>query len=140
METEAKIKIQNEIMTLLDKDNSSRCTFHFDLIKSEPSQKRMVHLLLISFNPKTSSSFLLHDVKDKTEEMCYEKMLEFIKELPRSKDIVHYQIEWYHKENLNNMRVSYFFGHSPFDALRKFYSLENKDNIVFYSMQVKPIS
>ena len=145
METETKIKIQNEIIVLLNKDNSSECTFHFEIVnlglkEEESTSENKIQLLLISHNPKCNNNFLLCDVSDKTEELCYIKMLDFIKELPRSKDIVHYRLEWYHKKKVNQMEVSHFFGHSPFDALRKLYSLGNKDQIIFQSMSVRPIA
>ena len=135
MKTDARTKAQHDIIALLNKDNSANCTFHFELVELESGEHQ---LLLMSFNPHHTCSFLLHDETAKSEEKCYSQMLKFIQELPRSKDVKHYEIQWHDADNQGKLAISHFFGHSEFDALKKLYNSKDKSKIRFQSMTLRP--
>jgi len=137
MKTQDKINKQHEIIRLLGKDNTNKCTFHFETTELESGEKQ---LLLMSYNPHHDNAFLLHDEKQPTEEQCYVAMLKFIQELPRSKDLRHYEVKWHNDDNQGQLETSHFFGHSVFDALKKLYSTRDKNKVRFESMRLRPNS
>ena len=130
-----KFHIQHEIIKLLEKSNTSRCTFHFET--TENSGKHSLHLL--SYNPQHNKKFLFHSETGGDEFDAHIRMLEFVQELPDSKDSKNYEITWRDK-NKGQRVISYFFGKSEFDALHKLYYDENKDNVTFLEMRLLPSS
>ena len=131
-----KIHIQHEIIKLLDKNNSSKCTFHFEV--TEGTEQLSLHLM--SYNPQHKKKFLFHSEAGIDEIDAYNRMLLFVQELPDSKDNKNYEILWSDSSKGNQRVVSYFFGKSEFDALYKLYYDNNKDNVTFLEMRLVPLS
>lgn len=130
-----EIQLQHETMKLLNKNNSSKCTFHFENTKDQKGY----HLHLLSYNPLHNKKFLFHSEVGGDKLDAHIKMLKFVQELPGSKDNNNYKIVWGNKKEGKKI-TSYFFGKSEFDALHKLYYKENKDNVIFFSMEVSPSS
>ena len=133
MEEQDPIHIQHEIMTLLNKNNSSKCTFHFETTLSQGK----VSLHLLSYNPQHHKKFLFHTETGEDGPAAHKMMLDFVQELPESKDTKNYKIVWSNKLAAKQV-TSYFFGKTEFDALHKLYFNQNKDNVTFISMELSP--
>lgn len=131
-----KFQIQHEIIKLLERNNTSKCTFHFEATEQEG--KHSLHLL--SYNPQHQKKFLFHSETGGDDFDAHIRMLQFVQELPSSKENRNYEITWRSRKDGGQRITSYFFGKSEFDALHKLYYDENKDNVTFLEMRLVPSS
>ena len=122
--------IQSEIASILGL-NQDQLVFSFKETDS------IVHLDLITFNPRHNQSFLFHSVKaiDKTEAL--EKVLEYIKTHFREEET--YTIQWL-KLGEQDLHTSYFRAKNIYEVLDKFYFERDVNSYRIYNISLNPIS
>ena len=127
-----KIEWENKIISLINQDNSSSCTVHFEY-DDGPFQGVQV----ITYNPLREVKFLLTEGAglDEVEalEHDYEK-IQKLKEIENS-----YTVVWENK-NKGKTETSYFLGKDIYDVLNKFYFKKVKHDYVIFEVKLNPIS
>ncbi len=131
---------QRAISELIKNDNNCSAHFKFYGIRSNGKNK----LELVTYNPKTSTHFLLHSIEMEVEELeLYEWMHEHVVELKDTLKMgesrfLTYQITWWNNSGSNKSETSFFYGTSIRDILNKFYYEKYPESYTIFSMQLMP--
>jgi hypothetical protein len=140
-----KIYFERKIIDLLSKDNVNDCSFHFDYEQgwpkkvSEPPVTACISVSVISYNPKTETTFLVCVADGENEEEATRHAYSIVKDKDNNNDYKSYTVEWA-KNKEPGIIKSYFFAKNEYEVLEKLYYGLNKGNVVFYSMKVNPIA
>lgn len=130
---------QRAISDLIKNDNNCSAHFKFYGMRSNGKNK----LELVTYNPKTSTHFLLHSIEMEVEELeLYEWMHEHVVELKDTLKMgesrfITYQIVWYNNID-NKSETSFFYGTSIIDILNKFYYEKYPKSYTIFSMKLMP--
>ena len=132
---------ENAIQELIKNDNNCSAHFRYERWRSNGKNK----LSIITYNPKTEASFLLHSIElaNNDDIKIYEFMYEHIVNLKKTlkeKDspYIHYKINWWNTIT-SKSETSFFYGENIEHILRKFYYEKSKITTIF-SMQLMPQS
>jgi hypothetical protein len=122
--------LQAEIMTILGL-TSEQVNFSYKEIDG------IVHLDLMTINPRHQQAFLFHSVKaiDKSEAM--QKMLDYVKINFKKEDS--YTLQW-SKVGDQSLHTSYFRAKNIYEILDKFYFERDLNSYRIYSISLNPIS
>jgi len=140
-----KIYFERKIIDLLSKDNVNDCSFHFDYAQewpkniSEPPVTACISVSVVSYNPKTETTFLVCVADGENEEEATRHAYSIVKDKDNNNDYKSYTVEWAKKKEPGIIK-SYFFAKNEYEVLEKLYYGLNKGNVVFYSMSVNPIA
>lgn len=122
--------LQDEILTILGL-SAEQVNFAFKEISG------IIHLDLMTINPRHQQSFLFHSVKaiDKSEAM--QKMHDYVKINFRKEDS--YTLQW-SKIGDQSLHTSYFRAKNIYEILDKFYFERDVNSCRIYSISLNPIS
>lgn len=115
--TQKIVDLTARISHLVASDN--KCEVHFEWLKTEEGNP---HLQCFTVHPFSRESFLLKRVSGEDEVECLEKILSFLEDKEKMKDMGYetYKVEW-HKEGHDATQKSYFYCKSVQEVLMKFF-------------------
>ena len=141
-----RFQYENEIRTLIQKDNNCSAHFEWDRVK-HPDKGFTLRLNLITYNPLHSMHFLLHSIskiidKSVIEDNDYEKILEEMHNYLSQRQVClyNYVIKWRLKMGKESSTCSYFQGNNIKQIIDKFYYGKEEDTIIIDSIQLVPDS
>lgn len=122
--------LQAEIMTILGL-SKDQLNFSFKEIDG------IIHLDLMTINPRHQHSFLFHSVKAIDKQEAMQKMLDYIKINFKKEDS--YTLQW-SKLGETSLHTSYFRAKNIYEILDKFYFERDVNSYRIYSISLNPIS
>lgn len=127
-----QIKMQHRISEILRKDNGVSC--HFDYHINLLSEDETIKLNVLTYNEKHNEYMLMHTTKGGSSLICLNKMLKYIESVQQSNRNYSFTISW-KKKNDEKLYVSYFWGNSEEDVIKKFLHEKNPENYVYKIIQ-----
>jgi len=124
-----EIQLENQIRHELNET-----TLYFDYTETE----ELTELSLITISKSHGERFLFHKVKNSNKHNCLTTMLEYIRS-DYKKNFQTYEIIWKRKSGTEDIK-SWFCGKSFIDIIDKFYHLKETNEIIVYSVTLKPQS
>lgn len=124
-----EIQLENQIRNELNET-----TLYFDYTETEV----ITELSLITISKSHGERFLFHKVKNSTKHHCLTNMLEYIRS-DYKKNFQTYEIIWKRKTGTEDIK-SWFCGKSFIDIIDKFYHLKETNEVIVYSVTLKPQS
>jgi len=129
-----KIELESLIQTIVEVDNASACTVHFDY---RPGIGHYIDLSIITHNPIHGTDFLFHKSSGMTDEHALQNAYNYL--IHHRSNESTFTIEWKKKDEAHTV-VSYFSGDNMLDVLRKFYFNKNVDDFIVFSTKLNPLS
>jgi hypothetical protein len=124
-----EIQLENQIRNELNET-----TLYFDYTETD----ELTELSLITISKSHGERFLFHKVKNSTKQHCLINMLEYIRS-DYKKNFQTYEIIWKRKSGTEDIK-SWFCGKSFIDIIDKFYHLKETNEVIVYSVTLKPQS
>lgn len=131
-----QIKLQHTISEILRKDNGVSC--HFDYHISLLSDDETITLNLLTYNVKHNEYMLLHTTKGSSSLVCLRKMLDYIESVQKTNQQYSFTVKWKKKNDSNNY-LSYFWGNTEDEVIKKFLHEKNPDDYIF-EIEQNPIA
>ena len=122
---------------LIKKDNN--CSAHFDYKFVEGAE-----LDLVTYNPKSSTFFLLHNTKGNSKLDVITKMYNYLFTLKvslktKENSLNSYTIDWYNSVEEKQFK-SFFYGESVDSVLKKFNYGKTLESYIIYNIRLNPKS
>ena len=125
----AEIEAEKQIRQLLPDVN-----LYFDYQESETETE--LHLVTIS--KSHGERFLFHKIVGKSKLTCLNSMIEYIKS-DYQKNYQNYEVTWT-KKGQHQTYTSWFYSKSFIECIDKFFHLKDTQDIIVYSVTLKPQS
>jgi hypothetical protein len=140
MNETTKIELEDEISRAIMAENG--CTAHFEYVNDDKGVKKFHFqnpriITVMTFNPKTRETFLLKEVKAKTDEEGLTQISEYVK--GHKIDYDSFTVIWVKKGN-SKQALSYFFCKDALEALEKFFFNKDREEYIIYSVTMSPKS
>jgi hypothetical protein len=124
-----EIQIENQIRKELDET-----TLYFDYTENDI----YTELDLITISKVHGERFLFHKVRNVNKLNCLNSMLDYIRS-DYKKNFQTYEIVWKRKTTNEDIK-SWFCGKSFIEIIDKFYHLKDINEVIIYSVTLKPLS
>lgn len=141
--TENKIiELESKITLLLNKNNSSNCTVHFEYSTTHefddaPVLPNTNVAYITTHNPIHNTSFLFGKFYGGDDESALESALSYIEKNIQTQYT--YTVEW--KQNgFDGTHTSYFAGENMMDVFKKFYFGKKYTDYLIYSIKTNPVA
>lgn len=124
---------------IFNKDNPDKCTVHFHYSLLDAVMNLPHNLAVTTYNPVKDATFLLLKVAAMSSFEAIQKAVTELQTMHRLEYYASYTVVW-SKVGDQLQHTSYFYGKSPMEVLEKFYALHSKEDIIFYSLKLNPLS
>jgi hypothetical protein len=132
MEPTELIKLENQVERIVQEDNASECTAHFNYKLNETFG---ILVNVTTYNPHHGTLFFLTKGVGATKEIALADAITKIKK----KELSTYTVTW-SKKSEGKTYISYFTAYDVYEVLYKFYFEKNKEDFIIFEIKLNPIS
>lgn len=131
--------LERKISEIVHQDNNR--SVHFEYIRSLTNEYGVVtkpsKVNAWTFNNINNESFLLKSEEGNSYSECLFKILNWLENVPKSKD--HFTVKW-RKMGTEGLNVSYFYCKDVIELVEKFYERKNINEYQIFEIKMNPIS